>query len=360
MLKAGLLVFSLLSRALCMRHGALGKGSLAAAAGSDTPPSCLDGTGDPVDFWYAFKAPDGWTFDYLDANDRVLRKQESAMNDEASAVSRTIGQVYASASSLSYAMWNDHPPGDKDAVGGAHAHAKGVLGYDGNSGFWVLHSVPLFPMPVDGPTHSPYEQASNKYGQSFLCITFAASSLETINALMASSWPKPYSAADNAGAGEAFSAWASEGASQDKAAPETVNVDVESKAGQVFKAFATRGSWDKDIYEDLISPAFGVDLFTETWQNGVGKLPDYKKGRGGKTYSVTNIDKVTLKDAGSWDSTQDHSKWAVSSDHQVFCVADKNRQHGQRKRGGGAICIKDAQIGEQMASVIAGTEDSGL
>ena len=42
-------------------------------------------------------------------------------------------------------MWNDEFPGGDPPVWTGGAHAKGVLGLDQASGFYLLHSVPKFP-----------------------------------------------------------------------------------------------------------------------------------------------------------------------------------------------------------------------
>ena len=42
-------------------------------------------------------------------------------------------------------MWNDEFPGGDPPEWAGGAHAKGVLGLDAASGFYLLHSVPKFP-----------------------------------------------------------------------------------------------------------------------------------------------------------------------------------------------------------------------
>jgi len=322
---------------------------------SNGPTGCIDGNGDRVDFWYALKFPDGWDFDYMDSNSKVLRRGTGTMDAETSPVSRTLGQVYEGAADLSYAMWNDHIPGASSAINGPHAHAKGVLAYASGSGFWLTHSVPMFPKLVS-ESGSPFAPASAKYGQSFICISIDSAGRKAIDKLMDVDWPQVYDTADNAGLGDDFSSWATIKARRDSAAPKTLSVDLTSQGGQKFTAFATQGSWNKDLFEDLISPALDRGFSTESWQNGRGKLPSYVAGQDGKAYSETNIKEVAVPDGDHWESSQDHSKWALSSDHEFFCVGDKNRQEGQRHRGGGTICIKDSAIGEQIAKIIKSSE----
>jgi len=309
----------------------------------------LNGEGSQVDFWYAFKAPNGWDYYYMDADSKSLQPAESAMNDPGSAVSRTLSQVYDEASSLSYAFWNDETPGGTK-VGGPHAHAKGAVAFGSGAGFWLTHSLPAFPKEV-GKDGSMFRAASHKFGQSFLCVSIDTPALVSLARLMDLNWPEVYSFANGADIGEQIFKWVTVG-KQDKEAPSTLVSDVTSKGGQVFKAFATRGEWNRDLFEDLVSPTFDQGFNTETWQNGRGKLDNYVAGEDGKNYSETNIQQVAFPGGQEWSSTQDHAKCALSMDGHFFCVGHKNRQEGQRHRGGGTVCVEDETIAAQMAKVI--------
>lgn len=60
------------------------------------------------------------------------------------------------------------------------------------------------------------------------------------------------------------------------------------------------------------------------------------------SYAVQNITGVEMPDKTYWKETQDHSKWAVSTEKaSTACVGDINRQWSQNKRGGGTVCLKD-------------------
>ncbi len=63
----------------------------------------------------------------------------------------------------------------RHALPGKYAHAKGVVAFDSNSGFWLIHSVPNFPdasataYDFPGTVQQP---GGRKYGQSFMCVEF--------------------------------------------------------------------------------------------------------------------------------------------------------------------------------------------
>ena len=74
-------------------------------------------------------------------------------------------------------MYNDEfPNGTSSDV--THGHAKGVVVFDGHSGFWLVHSVPQFP-PDPGESYSMPKSAF-KYGQTMMCLSMASNQAELI------------------------------------------------------------------------------------------------------------------------------------------------------------------------------------
>lgn len=47
---------------------------------------------------------------------------------------------------------------------------------------------------------------------------------------------------------------------------------ISSQKGVSFTSFAKSKSFQKDLYEDLVAPYLGSDLYVESWLNGAGKL----------------------------------------------------------------------------------------
>lgn len=81
------------------------------------------------------------------------------VNQPDSIVGHTLSQAYFDATNLSedrfLVAYNDEPPNHKP--NGRKGHLKGVFVGDEKSGFWLIHSVPLYP---------------NITGESFLFICF--------------------------------------------------------------------------------------------------------------------------------------------------------------------------------------------
>lgn len=80
---------------------------------------------------------------------------------------------------------DDHPTGKKDSYRG---HTKGVLTFDRDRGFWLVHSVPRFPHPEA----YAYPESGTVFGQSLLCVSFftrqALSDIGELEILMIQLW----------------------------------------------------------------------------------------------------------------------------------------------------------------------------
>jgi deoxyribonuclease-2 len=285
--------------------------------------------------------------------DSKLAKASGSLDSDSSPVSKTLNQLYKSHSSLTYAFWNDeHSDGKK--INSPYAHAKGIVAFDGKSGFWITHSLPKFPGTTKQGNPS-YDGAATTYGQHFFCITIDKAALSNLNELAMVNRYSVYDAADNANVGSDFTDWALD----KKYGTETSKViSVKSKGGQSFTAFAKMNKFDNALYEELVASEFKTNLYTETWQNGVGKMPSWCGG-GTHKYAVENIKTVNFP-GKTWTESQDHSKWAIAekltSSKGIFCVGDINRQTGQYNRGGGTICINDLSLAKQVEAVIGDTE----
>lgn len=111
---------------------------------------------------------------------------------------------------------------------------------------------------------------------------------------------------------------------------------IQSRKGVEFISFAKSRKYQQELYEDLVAPYFNSgDYYVETWRHGQGNLPSNCT----KDSKVYNIESINFKSNDiSFETMKDHSKWMSSSDRNLICVGDINRQKGQIVRGGGTVC----------------------
>lgn len=91
------------------------------------------------------------------------------------------------------------------------------------------------------------------------------------------------------------------------------------------------GLWD--MYEDVLAPYYQDGFIAETWGRPYDPsfcVPKYK-------YNVLNVLGMNIGKY-AWYNTDDHSKWGIAINFQIYCSSDINRMNSQRKRGGGALC----------------------
>lgn len=187
---------------------------------------CKDENGNAVDWWAMFKLPNGykaafWTS--AEANNGLnvnadlssagnplqecvaaaaWRRPRAAFRDFSSrapcAHPRTLSGVW---DNQGHVLYNDENPESGLAAKAAsnasslrsadwvkYGHTKGVLAFDGSTGFWLVHSVPRFPQANDWS----YPEDETIYGQSFLCVSLDAGGIEDVGGLLVLNKPSVY------------------------------------------------------------------------------------------------------------------------------------------------------------------------
>jgi len=309
--------------------------------------SCLDGNGSPIDWFVALKQPNG--YDYQLFNGSSFQAAGS-LETASGPVGLTLKTLYGCGTSCAYAMYNDESPDGK--VSDSRAHMKGVIAFDGKSGFWLVHSVPKYPNFV--ASGYSYPESGTKYGQSFLCITLGTYSFDTIGIALQIDYPLFYdSQIPSSLQNYAPNFVAAVNGQHVKGSANNVS-SIYSKGGVQFDIFAKNKDWNDELYEDLVAQKYNTGLQVETWQNGVGKLPSYCTPS--YSYNVVNIQGIQMPDGTSWKETDDHSKWAISNSGKYACVGDINRVSGQFKRGGGTVCTQNSQLWGAFSSIISSVD----
>ncbi|KAI9555628.1 hypothetical protein GHT06_018143 [Daphnia sinensis] len=249
-------------------------------------------------------------------------------------------------------MYNDEfPNGTSSEIA---AHAKGVVAFDGQSGFWLVHSVPRFP-PAPGGDRSPetrtnysYPASGLRYGQTMLCVSLPFNQADLIGEQLQYYHPFIYH-------------WSVSSSSKEwiQMVPNLVDVarghhvtkPPWSRSVQLLSSdrlsiisFAKARQFGLDLYGDWMTDSLKNSLYVETWTNGQGHpMPSLCINR---TLTVENVKQVHLIDGQGFPSHSDHSKWAISSRREDpwVCVADINRMDSQRRRGGGSLCFRHAKL----------------
>ncbi|KHJ91904.1 deoxyribonuclease-2 domain protein [Oesophagostomum dentatum] len=107
--------------------------------------------------------------------------------------------------------------------------------------------------------------------------------------------------------------------------------------GQTLKSFAKHKKFNKDLWFDLVAPELRINMAVESWLNGGGDDLDSICTSRTSVYDVKSVNLIDI----SFNSSRDHSKWAVadSKSPSIVCIGDTNRQKSQFRRGGGAVCL---------------------
>ena len=198
---------------------------LLSAAGAAAKFSCLDESGDAVDHFYVLKGNAGSdAYLLLDGDDAF--QAANSFDSSSNAVVRTLKQIYGTLpSSHAFTLYNDET--DEGTKSETRGHSKGAVLFDGDQGFWLIHSLPRYP---DRRSKGYGGLPDTTYGQSFVCLTLDTSKLEDVGAQLMLHWPQHYDSSvsdDLAAAAPSFNA---------------TLADVKSTAKSSTKTFSTVGA----------------------------------------------------------------------------------------------------------------------
>lgn len=321
---------------------------------------CKNDKGGNVDWWTALKFPDGRKYAYGDSSASTLKTSSNTFSTRsASALNATLSQLFPSPASTTYFFYNDQPPTTTREIMGDDAHAKGVLAVDDKgTGFWLVHSTPLFPKGPSKTSKFAYmEDSQVENGQSFLCVSFSTwNAFQNIGAHLLTLRPDIYDSKITTKAKTSApnlntlftGGYTKVSAISDK----TLN----TAGGAKFKAIAKSGYFPRgyDLWDEVVAPKLRVNLFVQTWRNGAG---DPLVNNCTASYKVNNVEKMNLLGV-SWKAGSDHSKWAVSASTSSnwVCIGDVNRMASQGVRGGGTLCIQNTNLAKSIRSAVTVTK----
>ncbi|TRZ22504.1 hypothetical protein HGM15179_004585 [Zosterops borbonicus] len=321
--------------------------------------ACRNERGETVDWFALYKLPKhakgeihmlGLEYLYMDALAPQWQLGKYLINMTQGALGQTLQQLYETYESkrntTAYAIYNDEipEPGSKESK---HGHTKGFLLLDKSQGFWVIHSVPLFP-PKEG---YGYPSTGESFGQTAICITFKYDQFTEIDQQMLSYNPGIYSCsipdifqADLPNLQKLCTK------SRLPSVPLRHLSKLQSARGETFLHFAKSYLFIDDIYVAWMAQELKTDLLAESWQRSGEKL----YSNCSLDYHVYNIDKIGMPVNSTFRSINDHSKWAVSKEYkdQWTCIGDLNRAAEQAWRSGGFICSQNEQIYQAFRHLI--------
>ncbi|XP_059610701.1 plancitoxin-1 [Phlebotomus argentipes] len=317
--------------------------------------SCRNDQGEPIDWYNLYKLPKkistGVHFLALTENDNDWRLSEEPIDDPQSIPGRTLSQLTDQHLVL---MYNDEPP--EGATDGTRGHTKGVVATDGETGFWLIHSVPKFPSKL-GLDYT-FPKTGTIYGQSFLCVTFNSTEMDTIGLQLHMNEPHFYEINIPEALKGSFPNLVKASDMKMVSDPPYWRLEqIKSKEGNAFSSFAKSAKFKKELYMDWVAPVLGSSLVVESWLHGPGRL----ETNCSIPFPILNLRDVMVhvqKQRTNFRSLDDHSKWAVALENNKdwICVGDINRAEHQMVRGGGTLCRWDKKVATAYRSTILDVE----
>ena len=339
-----------------------------AATATATAISCLDERGSSVDLWLILKHPQSNSYFYYDSQEHDFHTSFWSLNDTHNgALAQTVKQLWT-ANNINYVLYNDQPapapafafakPMINDELAAAatkYGHTKGLFAFLKNSGFWLTHSIPLYPL---GPQETAFYRGlgSNAYtyAQHILCLTMTG---DTLN-LLAKQWmlnrPQIYEFQLTKESALAFPSiqhlvdgeYSLRSVCEEK-------TDIQTHGGLPLSVFAKTAAWNNDLYAGCVTPFLQDNVLVESWIRGsaIGPVCPFV------THDTLDIQALDFPSFGvGWSETKDHSKWAMTALLPIVCFGDINRMTTQYSRGGGTVCFKEEVLHTVLKDAVSKTD----
>eukprot|EP01138_Halocafeteria_seosinensis_P014215 gb/GECG01014514.1/.p1 GENE.gb/GECG01014514.1/~~gb/GECG01014514.1/.p1 ORF type:complete len:364 (+),score=25.63 gb/GECG01014514.1/:1-1092(+) len=312
---------------------------------SVVPLRCRGDSGNAVDWFAAFKFPNGYQYAAYEPGKGLHMSQDTLNSSSKGAVSSTTAQFFGvDSNEVSYIAYNDQPG---DSGSSIYGHTKGFMAFNSAGGFWMIHSVPNWPLSDEWNRYKGFPENEIIYGQSFLCINLEFEDFNNVGGILQYNRPNIYHSHLTSEAWNGLQKL--KGAvSGDHISNAGFTMHEFSSGDTTFKIFGKNADWGKDLYDSLIAPTLQQSLYVESWIRGyeIGPActPQYQ-------YTVVDVEYLKILDQ-SYKETQDHSKWAVSLKSSYVCIGDINRMTSQYHRGGGSACFKSPELHQTILSAV--------
>ncbi|CAN8002320.1 unnamed protein product [Ixodes hexagonus] len=350
---------------------AVGVSLVSSASGSTR---CKNQSGGSVDWFILYKLPKmqktkgnaftpaGGEFVYIDsASPNATRTWPLSSQDlyrPPNPLAYTLAPLYQRnvPQDILYVVYNDQSP---DRYNGTrNGHSKGVVMFDETVGIWLLHSAPRFVENLHGGNYT-FPENARENAQIFLCVTLPTTQLNHIGRQLRMQYANVYDKGSPAQMRTRYPQMDllfKDSFIRGRTMKLSI-LNVASLRGKRFLSVAKRSTLEVDIYSSVLTGQVKNDLVVQSWRNGAGaKLPNDCSSN----YTVTDVDSVKLTlDQGrsiTFNTSEDHSKWAIAVDKSTFCVGSMNRMESQFKRGGEALCFDNNLVNRMfMRSAIVNT-----
>ena len=313
--------------------------------------SCLDESGDPVDFWASIKAPRGTDYLYYDSTQDKLTVSPFSMNDTTKgSLTYTTKQLW---DAEVYALWNDEVPNEVN-YSFSYGHTKGYFAFDTNGdGFLLIHSIPSFPVgPTDSSVYLGLGGNAWTYAQSLLCLSVNADTLNAVAYKYLLNRPHLYDTLFPSSLEALYGNISKLVKGQYTTAKLCASTILNTTGGVEFQLFAKTEQWNNDLYSACVAPLYQSVLWTETWIRGSAEGPSCPSNG----YNTLDIQSLDFGNDMNWSETNDHSKWAIALDNSIVCIGDINRMTTQYSRGGGTACMSNAALFQAFKNAVKGTD----
>lgn len=296
--------------------------------------SCLNEKGEVVDWFISLRWHGHTPRKYL-IRDSVQNKWRWTTED--ALLKPILSKVNANSDAV--LAWNDEPPTSYHPST-SYAHSKGLLTFskEENRGFFLSHSIPKYPEIDEEIGEINYiSNTRSSYGQHVVCVSLN-SGIEDLHLL----WDQIQTAKPYVYHNTLIPSSRVNSLSTLYKLGKNLKLRNERRLGEF--TFVTKSkSQMVPVFEGFLSPYWKQKLgnpgfFVETW--GRPLLPSVcKEG------SVVNIRKISYG-GEIQKETQDHSKWAISTEEKLnlVCIGDLNHQNSQYKRGGSFLCLQNREV----------------
>lgn len=309
---------------------------------------CMDELGKPVDSWLAIKKPKGTSYFYYDSNTNFSLSLNSLNDTTRGALSYTIKQLWES--DANYVIYNDQVPIYNINHATKFGHTKGFFAFDKTNGFWITHSIPLFPIgPIDTDKYIGIGSNAFTYAQNLLCLSISVDTLDSMAYMFQYNRPSIY---DSKLTTDKYTNIKNLIDSHFFTVKLCESSIFTTKNGMNFKLYSKTAEWDNDLYAGCVTPTEKDILLVESWIRGSAEGPSCPIS----DYDTLDIKYLDFGIEGSWSETHDHSKWAITSNKNIICMGDINRMTTQYSRGGGTVCFANDYMHNVLKKAVTKTD----